>query len=225
MKKPVAAFALLLLTGSQAMAASDAEVLYASLYGDQQNAVIQPVSYDAEDAEDKAPAAWTQAMQGAWGKTRPLSELSQIQKEVVREVKDVINHPVVKGVKRNVPADIDAVIKKYASQYDISEDLIKALIQQESSFNPKAVSKVGAQGLMQLMPVHTKGKGIDPFDPDQNIKTGIGFLSHLLKKYGDLELALAAYNAGEGAVDKYGGIPPYKETQLYVKKIMATLGG
>ncbi|NQD64295.1 lytic transglycosylase domain-containing protein, partial [Enterobacter sp. CM29] len=61
--------------------------------------------------------------------------------------------------------------------------------------------------------------------PDQNIKTGIGFLSHLLKKYGDLELALAAYNAGEGAVDKYGGIPPYKETQLYVKKIMATLGG
>ncbi|ERK05595.1 Membrane-bound lytic murein transglycosylase D precursor [Serratia fonticola AU-P3(3)] len=164
-------------------------------------------------------------MQNSWGKTRSLDQLATIQKEVINEIKQVVNRPVVGGVRRNIPADIDVIIKKYADKYIISEDLIRALIQQESAFNPRAVSKAGAKGLMQLMPVHTEKQGIDPFDPEQNIKTGIGFLSHLLNKYGDLRLALAAYNAGEGAVDKYGGIPPYQETQDYVTRIMATLGG
>ena len=216
---------LLLFTGGYAVAASDAEILYESLYGEQK-VISQAATTDTTfKTEEHASAAWTQAMQKTWGKTRSLSELSQIQKEVVSEVTEVIQHPVVKGIKRDIPSDIKAVIKKYASQYDVSEDLIKALIQQESAFNPKAISKAGAQGLMQLMPMHTKDKGVDPFDPEQNVKVGVGYLSHLLNKYGDLRLALAAYNAGEGAVDKYGGIPPYKETQQYVKSIMATLGG
>jgi len=226
--KKTALVILLLTTCGHAMAASDAELLYASLYGDsaQPQTASVPVSYNSDRPENQsASAEWTQAMQSSWGKTRSLSQLATIQKEVVAEIKEVVNHPVVNGVSRNVPEDIGSIIKKYADKYDISEELVKALIQQESSFNPRAVSKVGAKGLMQLMPVHTDKQGIDPFDPEQNIKTGMGFLSHLLNKYGDLRLALAAYNAGEKAVDKYGDVPPYKETQDYVKRIMAMLGG
>lgn len=80
------------------------------------------------------------------GKTRSLSDLQVIQKQVIREVKEVINQPIVGGIKRNIPADIQAIIKKYADKYDVSENLIKALIQVESSFNPRAVSKAGARG-------------------------------------------------------------------------------
>ncbi|MFS7384602.1 lytic transglycosylase domain-containing protein [Rahnella inusitata] len=220
---------LLLATGGQCQAASDAELLYASLYGEpaQPQTAITPVSFNSDrpHADSDVSPEWTQAMQSSWGKTRSLSELATIQKEVVAEIKEVVNNPVVNGVRRNVPEDIGVIIKKYAEKYNISEVLVKALIQQESSFNPRAVSKVGAKGLMQLMPVHTDKQGIDPFDPEQNIKTGMGFLSHLLNKYGDLRLALAAYNAGEKAVDKYGDVPPYKETQDYVNRIMAMLGG
>lgn len=224
--KKVALVALLLTFGGHALAASDAEIIYSALYGESSNGdkVIQSVSYGSAP-EEQASAEWTQAMQNAWGKTRSLSDLEVIQKEVVREVKEVINHPVVSGVKRNIPADIAEIISKYAEKYGVSEALIKALIQVESAFNPNAKSKAGAKGLMQLMPVHTDKQGIDPYDPEQNVKTGLGFLSRLLNKYNDLELALAAYNAGEGAVDKYGGIPPYPETQEYVKKIMNLLGG
>ncbi|BBW89497.1 hypothetical protein THOKLE017_P30340 (plasmid) [Klebsiella pneumoniae] len=226
MRTATALLTVLLTTGGPALAASDAEVLYTTLYGEQPT--VQPVSspapVDAGD-EPQASAAWTTAMQNAWGGTRDLRDLATVQKAVVREIKEVVKHPVVNGVQRNIPADIAAIIKRYAGKYNVSEELVNALIKQESGFNPKAVSHAGAKGLMQLMPVHTDAKGIDPFDPEQNVKTGMGYLSRLLNKYGDLRLALAAYNAGEGAVDKYGGIPPYKETQNYVKSIMAMLGG
>lgn len=228
MKKATLLITLLLCTGSPAWAVSDAEVIYSSLYDDQppssRPAVATKAFTDNSD-QQQASAEWTTAMQRAWGKTRDLSDLKVVQKAVVREIQEVVRHPVVNGVKRNVPADIDAIIKKYADQYGVSEVLIRALIQVESGFNPKAVSPVGAKGLMQLMPIHTTKQGIDPYDPDQNVKTGMGYLSHLLTKYNNLEVALAAYNAGETNVDKYGGIPPFKETQTYVKKIMALLGG
>lgn len=228
MKKTALFVTLFLLTGSPVWAASDAEVIYSSLYGVQPD-IATPVMADAassdDNAQDQASVEWTTAMQKAWGKTRDLSELSVVQKAVLHEIEEVVRNPVVNGVKRNIPADIDAIIKKYADQFNISQDLIRALIQVESNFNPKAVSKAGAEGLMQLMPVHTAKQGIDPYDPDQNVKTGTGYLSRLLAKYNDLELALAAYNAGEKNVDKYGGIPPFEETQAYVKKVMAILGG
>ncbi|HHG2504443.1 TPA: lytic transglycosylase domain-containing protein [Escherichia coli] len=228
MKKRTLLMMLFAVCG-QTLAASDAELLYASLYGDSAEPAqsVVPVSYNSEryGDEPRASAQWTQAMQSSWGKTRSLDQLATIQKEVVKEIKAVVSHTVVNGVRRDIPADIAEIITRYAEKYNISEELIKALIQQESSFNPNAVSKAGAKGLMQLMPVHTVSKGIDPFDPEQNIKTGMGFLSHLLNKYGDLRLALAAYNAGEKAVDKYGDVPPYKETQDYVKRIMGMLGG
>ncbi|TDN48065.1 lytic transglycosylase domain-containing protein [Scandinavium goeteborgense] len=212
--------AVLMLTGSQVMAASDAEILYASLYTNTSTPAVQ----EAYSDEPHASQEWTQAMQAQWGETRALSQMAVLKKQVINEIQDVVSHPVVKGIRRNIPAEISAIITKYARQFDVSEQLVTALIQTESSFNPRAVSGAGAKGLMQLMPVHTVKQGIDPFDPDQNVRAGMKFLSRLLSKYGDLRLALAAYNAGEKAVDKYGGIPPYPETQKYVKDIMALLG-
>lgn len=114
-------------------------------------------------------------------------------------------------------------IKDVSRYYNVSESLIRSVIHVESFYNPYAVSKKGAQGLMQLMPYVAKELGVsNPFVPEQNIEGGTRLLSKLLKKYnGNRRLALAAYNAGEGAVDKFNGIPPYKETQDYVRKVLA----
>ena len=98
------------------------------------------------------------------------------------------------------------------------ESLVVAVITQESGFNALAVSPKGAKGLMQLMDINSKG--INPFDVEDNLSRGIALLSRLIKKYDDLPLALAAYNAGEGNVKKYGGIPPFKETERYVNRVM-----
>ena len=120
-------------------------------------------------------------------------------------------------------AQVENIVKQAADKYNIDERLILALIKQESGFNPNAISSAGAQGLMQLMPATAKGLGVNnPFDPVQNIEGGVKHLSGLMAKYsGNLVLALAAYNAGGANVDKYGGIPPFKETQNYVKNILS----
>lgn len=114
----------------------------------------------------------------------------------------------------------DDNIRLAAQQYDLDFGLIKAVIHTESGFDPKARSGPGAQGLMQLMPATAKRYRVtDAWDPAQNINAGAKHLRYLLKRYGDLSLALAAYNAGEGNVDKYGGIPPFTETQDYVERV------
>lgn len=113
-------------------------------------------------------------------------------------------------------------ITQYASQYDIDSKLILAVIRNESCFDRSAVSSAGAQGLMQLMPATARWLGVtDSFSPDQNIRGGTKYLSDLVKRYdNNIKMALAAYNAGPGAVAKYGGVPPYAETQKYIEKVM-----
>jgi len=116
----------------------------------------------------------------------------------------------------------EPLIRQHASQHRIRPELVRAVIQVESAFNPRAVSPKGAMGLMQLMPATAKQFGvIDPFNPAENIRAGVSYLRQLLDRYDhDEQLALAAYNAGPSAVDKYGSkVPPYKETQNYVLKI------
>jgi hypothetical protein len=121
----------------------------------------------------------------------------------------------------------DQIIRQHSSLQGIRADLVRAVIQVESAFNPRAISPKGAMGLMQLMPQTAARFGVlDPFNPAENIRAGVGYLKQLLIRYENNEqLALAAYNAGPLAVDKYGSqIPPYTETQNYVQRINA-LGG
>jgi soluble lytic murein transglycosylase-like protein len=110
-------------------------------------------------------------------------------------------------------------------KYGVSYDLLTAMAQQESGFNPEAVSKSGAMGIMQIMPATAKELGLShPFDAYENIMAGANYISQKLKQYhGNVDKALAAYNAGSSVVDEYGGVPPYGETQSYVKNVKAIM--
>jgi soluble lytic murein transglycosylase-like protein len=120
----------------------------------------------------------------------------------------------------------DDLIHEAAEKYQLEPDLVRAVIQTESAFDATAVSRAGAQGLMQLMPALAAELGVtDSFDPRQNIMAGSKYLSALLAYHGgNVPLALASYNAGPGAVARYGGIPPYEETERYVSTIVDLLG-
>ncbi len=121
-----------------------------------------------------------------------------------------------------IPDTYDPVIKQAAKRHGVSFSLLKALIKIESDFNPRAVSSVGAKGLMQIMPDNIEALNIkDPFNPWENIMGGAGYLKQLIKRFnGKLPLALAAYNAGPGVVERYKGIPPFKETEEFVQNVM-----
>lgn len=123
--------------------------------------------------------------------------------------------------------DLGGIFREAAARYGVPENLLKAVAKAESGFRADAVSRCGAQGIMQLMPSTAASLGVtDSFDPGQNILGGAKYLGGLLRSYGgDEKLALAAYNAGSGNVKKYGGIPPFKETQSYVRKVLAWAGG
>jgi possible transglycosylase len=122
-------------------------------------------------------------------------------------------------------AKYDAIFEEASRTYGVSKSLLIAVAKAESNFNPNDVSHAGASGIMQLMPGTAKSLGVkNVFDPYENIMGGAKLLRDNIKSFGSVPLALAAYNAGPGAVKKYNGVPPYKETQNYVKKIMADLG-
>lgn len=119
--------------------------------------------------------------------------------------------------------EVNKLITEYSAKNGLDADFVRAVVKQESGFNEHATSHCGAAGLMQLMPGTAKSLGVvNPYDAEDNVKGGTKMLAGLLKTYGgNKELALAAYNAGGGAVKKYGGIPPYGETQRYVKNVLS----
>lgn len=146
-----------------------------------------------------------------------------------RDFKELITHKLNKvnnknnsKENKNIKGVIDSKIKYYSKKYNVDPNLVRAIIKVESDFNPEAVSKKGALGLMQLMPSTAKILGVkDPLDIEQNIRGGVNYLSRLIRRWpDDLKKVLAAYNAGEGAVLKHNGIPPYKETLRYIDKVL-----
>ena len=154
------------------------------------------------------------------GSTTIYKSLDYIQKK--RHQK----HPyTAKSFNYTPPKEVnsyDSIILKYSKKYNVDPLLIKAVIAVESSYNPKIVSHAGARGLMQLMPDTARRFNVsNSFDPDQNIRGGTKYLRFLHKRFnGDIKLILAGYNAGEGAVQKYNGVPPYKETIKYIPKVL-----
>ena len=122
--------------------------------------------------------------------------------------------------------ELDSIFEAAGQKYNLSPDLLKAVAKVESTFRPHIVSKSGAMGIMQLMPGTARYLGVDdPFDPEQNIMGGTRYLRENLDRFdGDIKLALAAYNAGWPAVKKHGGIPPFRETQAYVPKVLGYFG-
>jgi soluble lytic murein transglycosylase-like protein len=136
--------------------------------------------------------------------------------------------PPIQLTKMSVKnSDFDEIVERAAEAFKLPAKLIKSVIQKESNFNPNAVSPAGASGLMQLMPGTARSLGVkNVFDPSENIFAGSKYLRQMMDKYdNNIELALAAYNAGPGNVDKYGGIPPFKETQNYVQRVTNTFYG
>ena len=128
------------------------------------------------------------------------------------------------GLPRNAEL-FEELVQEHSQKHSLRPELVRAVIQVESGFDPRATSPKGAMGLMQLMPDTARSLGVvNAYDPEENIRGGTAYLRQLLNKYGSEQLALAAYNAGPGAVDRYDGVPPYRETKDYVRKVGSKAG-
>ena len=134
--------------------------------------------------------------------------------------------PRATGLPAWVPERLRATVAAAATANGVAPALLAALLRAESGFDPRAVSPAGARGIAQLMPATARGLGVrDPFDPGQAIPAAARLLGGHLRAFGSVPLALAAYNAGPGAVRRHGGVPPYRETQAYVARVIALAGG
>ena len=164
-----------------------------------------------------------EASQNVQKNEKAAAEFKKILDEKIGATKEVEAKTITQN-SIDAKKDINGLIEKYAQKNNLDPNFIKAVVKQESGFNPNAVSKCGAMGLMQLMPQTAQGLGVkNAFDPEQNIEGGVKYLKSMMTRFNnDPKLALAAYNAGPGAVQRYGDVPPYKETQNYVKNILAS---
>jgi soluble lytic murein transglycosylase-like protein len=125
---------------------------------------------------------------------------------------------LVRGGDRD---DIDALVRANAAAYSIDPALVRSIVEAESGFDPRATSPAGARGLMQLMPETAQSLGVvDAYDAQENLRGGTRYLRGLLDRFGDVRLAVAAYNAGPAAVERFGGVPPFSETQQYVRRVL-----
>src|SRR5437773_1981921 len=153
------------------------------------------------------------------------SRVNQPESEIMRMARETVE-ATDSSVEITEIVEIEAHIREVAVRYDIPPILVAAIVEAESEFNPRAVSRRGARGLMQLMPDTASSLRVsDTFDPYENIEGGVRHLRRLMDRYrGNLPLVLAAYNAGEQAVTVYGGVPPYRETRRYVSRILRRIG-
>ena len=176
-------------------------------------------------------AAWFQAAAGKRDLIAlRLLKVLKVEGKTKREPECLLDPPLPPATRfasRTHPAkgQVASLVRKLAPQYQLDPELVLALIEAESNFNPRALSPKNAQGLMQLIPATAERFGVrDAWDPEQNLRGGMAYLRWLLARFkGNVQLALAGYNAGEGAVERHGGIPPYAETRAYVSHIIARI--